>query len=433
MRYKHILLAALLLGTGAAHAQTKQVKKWAEEMLESKALANAHTGVYIAEVGEAKPIYAYQSNKFFQPASNTKLITLYTALQHLGDSLPTVRYYENDTAIWLKGMGDPTFLHPDFTYQPLLAKLTATYKRIYLVAGVNENERFGPGWAWSDYADYYQPERNELPVYGNITWINWKKGELNYYPKFPLRVEKDVKFTAPNAGRNERTNEFYFQYNPNDTSSLEGEVPFITGTLADVAKLLQDTLKKPVHVYSTLLPTSLSTQILYSVPSDSMLAPLMQHSDNFFAEQTLMMVSSKLLDTISTRKVIQQMLATSLADLPQPPQWVDGSGLSRYNLFTPEDFAAVLQKMYAAYPKERLYQILPTGGKGTLRAYFKEAPNAVHAKTGTLNGCVALSGYLTTVKGKTLVFSILVNNHHDTATNVRRATEAFLMKLYKSY
>jgi D-alanyl-D-alanine carboxypeptidase/D-alanyl-D-alanine-endopeptidase (penicillin-binding protein 4) len=143
------------------------------------------------------------------------------------------------------------------------------------------------------------------------------------------------------------------------------------------------------------------------------------------------MSSAKLWDTISTRKMIAYMEQHYLQDLPDEPQWVDGSGLSRYNLFTPRDFVSVLTKMREQYPQPRLWDIFPTGGKGTLRNYYRE--QFVHAKTGTLNGCVALSGYLVTKKGKTLVFSVLVNNHNNTATNVRRAVERFLTHIRNNY
>jgi D-alanyl-D-alanine carboxypeptidase/D-alanyl-D-alanine-endopeptidase (penicillin-binding protein 4) len=156
---------------------------------------------------------------------------------------------------------------------------------------------------------------------------------------------------------------------------------------------------------------------------------MMHRSDNFFAEQILMMCSSAKWDTIDSRKVIGYMLDSILKDLPHPPSWVDGSGLSRYNLFTPRDFVTVLEKLYKTYPKERLYPLFPTGGKGTLRNYYQALPGRLYAKTGTLSGCVALSGFLVTKNGKTLIFSVLVNNHNSTSTAIRRAVETFLVRV----
>ncbi|UYQ92884.1 D-alanyl-D-alanine carboxypeptidase [Chitinophaga horti] len=419
------------------HAQTKQMQSWANEMLQSPALKNAHTGVAIYDPATGKYLYQYQPDKFFVPASNTKILTLFTGLSFLGDSLPSIRYAENDTAVFIQGMGDPSFLYPDFTYQPAFDYLAKTNKRIILLPAVNENERYGPGWGWGDYADYYQPERNEFPLYGNVAWINYDKRGYSVHPSYfhhpeYFSLQPTPNAGAPVAGREERRNFFYLNYRPGDTSRLEGEVPYITGQLKDIALRLQDTLAKPVAIGDTW-PKGVAVRTLYSQPTDSLLQPMMHRSDNFFAEQILMMVSAKLHDTISSRRVIDDILSTSLKDLPDTPQWVDGSGLSRFDLFTPRDFTMILEKMYKAYPKERLFPLFASGGKGTLRAYFREHPGTVFAKTGTLNGVVALSGYLLTAKGKTLIFSILVNNHHNTSTNVRRATEKFLMNVRANY
>ncbi len=86
-------------------------------------------------------------------------------------------------------------------------------------------------------------------------------------------------------------------------------------------------------------------RLLKSIPADTLFQPMMHRSDNFFANRYCMMCAAEKFDTIDGRKVIQYMLDSSLNDLPHPPSWVDGSGLSRYNLFTPRDFVTVLDKL----------------------------------------------------------------------------------------
>ena len=60
---------------------------------------------------------------------------------------------------------------------------------------------------------------------------------------------------------------------------------------------------------------------------------------------------------------------------------------------------------------------------------MKSDSSFIYAKTGTLGGVVALSGYMYTKKGKLLIFSTLVNNHQASATAVRRAVEKFIHQL----
>lgn len=430
MRSFLLFLPAFLLAA-AAQAQPKNIRKWAnEEILLKKDIRNAHTGICILDPATGKYWLQYQDDKFFMPASNTKIFTLFTGLRLLGDSLPAMRYAEDDTAVYIQGTADPSFLHPDFTYQPVKDFLTQTDKRIWLAPAIIKNKRFGPGWAWSDYADYYQPELNAWPMYGNVARINITGSAYTVSPEYFARDLQLVRETAPTevlADRDERSNRFVLHYRTDDRSSHNFEVPFITGGNEQLAQRLQDTLRKAVGLLDK--PMSAQSSLLKSIPVDTLFEPMMHRSDNFFAEQILMMCSTMLGDTIDTRKTIRYMLDSVLQDLPQPPSWVDGSGLSRYNLITPRDFVYVLEKMYKTYPKERLWPLFPSGGKGTLRNYYQQLPGRLYAKTGTLSGCVALSGYLVTKSGKTLVFSVLVNNHDTTSTVVRRAVERFLLKV----
>jgi D-alanyl-D-alanine carboxypeptidase/D-alanyl-D-alanine-endopeptidase (penicillin-binding protein 4) len=177
----------------------------------------------------------------------------------------------------------------------------------------------------------------------------------------------------------------------------------------------------------------LQGRLLYSQPLDSFLVPLMHRSDNFFAEQSLLMVSQRVLGYMSDRALIDTILATDLRGLPQPPRWVDGSGLSRYNLFTPQDMVTILYRMLQEFGWSRIKTIFPSGNEGTLRGYYVNDSTAIYAKTGTLSGVVALSGFLQTRKGKWLAFSVLVNNHQSTATAVRRQVENFLGELRNRY
>ena len=56
-------------------------------MLDAKALQTAHIGISIFDPAANKYLYNYQGDKYFVPASNTKLPTCYAAMKYLGDSL----------------------------------------------------------------------------------------------------------------------------------------------------------------------------------------------------------------------------------------------------------------------------------------------------------------------------------------------------------
>src|SRR5690606_38712938 len=112
----------------------------------------------------------------------------------------------------------------------------------------------------------------------------------------------------------------------------------------------------------------------------------------------------------------------------------DGSGLSRYNLFTPRTMVALLEKIYEKVPQDRLFNILPTGGtSGTLRNMFKGQEAFVHAKTGSLTNVYCLSGYLITKKGKLLYFSFMNNSFVRPTSEVRTEVARVLTGLHEKY
>jgi len=92
----------------------------------------------------------------------------------------------------------------------------------------------------------------------------------------------------------------------------------------------------------------------------------------------------------------------------------DGSGLSRYNYVTAATLTAVLEHIYKdARHREVFLSTLPIAGKdGTLGSRLRRTRaegNAI-AKTGSISNVRALSGFVKTRDGETLVFSILAND-----------------------
>jgi D-alanyl-D-alanine carboxypeptidase/D-alanyl-D-alanine-endopeptidase (penicillin-binding protein 4) len=137
---------------------------------------------------------------------------------------------------------------------------------------------------------------------------------------------------------------------------------------------------------------------------------------------------------MNDRRIIDSLKKNDFAVLPQEPSWADGSGLSRFNLFSPRDFVTLLGKFKNEFGMDRMKKILPTGGKpGTLRHYYLNDSEFIFAKTGSLTGVIALSGYLYTRKNRLLEFSVLINNHYSSGTAVRKAVEAYVEYIRKNY
>jgi D-alanyl-D-alanine carboxypeptidase/D-alanyl-D-alanine-endopeptidase (penicillin-binding protein 4) len=149
----------------------------------------------------------------------------------------------------------------------------------------------------------------------------------------------------------------------------------------------------------------------------------------------MLLVSSTLGDTLSFERARDHALKHWLSELPQPPRWADGSGLSRYNQFSPESVVFLLQKMYAEIPEARLFALMAQGGQpGTLRTWFRDPQGAyLFGKTGSLSGVQNLSGYLKTRSGKTVVFSFMNNHFTGPGRLVRARMERMLEWVRENY
>jgi D-alanyl-D-alanine carboxypeptidase/D-alanyl-D-alanine-endopeptidase (penicillin-binding protein 4) len=114
---------------------------------------------------------------------------------------------------------------------------------------------------------------------------------------------------------------------------------------------------------------------------------------------------------------------------PDAYRQADGSGLSRSNLTQP---AAIVSLLRAMHGNSEFYRSLPVAGRsGTLRNRFNgtAAQGRVFAKTGTLNGVRALSGYLEHPTHGTLVFSIMVNQPGQSGTVLVNTIDRLVLAL----
>ena len=413
-----------------------------KNLFNDSVLSDAHTGISVFDAEANKFIYDFQADKYFVPASNTKIISLYAGMKYLKDSLIGLRYRETRDTLFIAPSGDPTFLHPDFSSQPVFDFLKKQSSPIAITTNKWKASALGEGWMWDDFNDAYMTERSAFPVYGNvIRWLQVRdSGSIAAMAREEAFIfsEPDINWKVNFSGdtaaqvfsvqRSLTENKFFITQGRE--INAERKVPFITNGLQSALELLRDSLGKNIDSSATIIQTD---GIVHSQPSDSLFKIMMHGSDNFFAEQTLLMAANEKLGVMDDRQMIAYLLNNDLIGFPHTPRWADGSGLSRYNLFTPQDFVWILHIMKNEFGMERLKAIFPTGGAGTLSNYYKTDSAFIYAKTGTMSGVLTLSGYLYTKAGKLLIFSVLVNNHRQPAWMIRRKIESFLHELRIKY
>ncbi len=404
-RFSFVILLSLLF----LNCKSTKISKHLEKSIDSNFFENQFTGFMVYNPRTKDTVFNHNAERYFTPASNTKILTLFTGLQYLPENIPALKYAVDGDTLIVQGTGDPSFLHPYFEDSTTL-NFMKNYKFIKLVSDNYANDKFGPGWAWGDYDYYYSPERSAFPLYGNVVSISKSNtGELKTYPEI---LKPQVTLTSMNKRRDFNENNFYYRSTRNDTTA----VPFVLDTTL-VRQLWNDLLPDKVE-FIAQAEAPKTEKILYSIPSDSLFKRMMIVSDNFIAEQILVMASSTVSDTLDAGPIRKSILENQLKFLKQQPKWHDGSGLSNYNLFTPLSLVQVLEKLYTDIPRERLFNFFPVGGKsGTLKGWFgsDKAPY-IYAKTGTVNAAYCLSGYLITNSGEVLIFSFM-NNHYVTSSN----------------
>jgi D-alanyl-D-alanine carboxypeptidase/D-alanyl-D-alanine-endopeptidase (penicillin-binding protein 4) len=259
---------------------------------------NSHIGISVFDPITREFIYRHQDDKYFVPASNTKIFSCYAGMKLLGKNLPGMFYVDMDTAIVLVPTGDPTFLHKDYPDQPVADFIRMLDKKTYMDPAPWNDNALGRGWSWDDYSAYYMAERSPFPIYGNVVrWYQVKSKKEN--PTTPAdtvdtfiysdpELDGPVDFGKPGFGfrveRKPAANAFTI-YEGRERNA-DTDVPFITNGIKTAVALVQDSLHKviiPIEADSKVQYKGVP-EVIYSRPVDSMLKPMMHRSDNFFAE-----------------------------------------------------------------------------------------------------------------------------------------------------
>jgi len=436
MKYLSMIFVLIWISTGCTTSRLriegKNLNRYIEE---SRILGNSFSGFILYDPEKKEIIHEYHGHRFFTPASNTKILTFYTAGKILGDSIPSLAYAIKDDTLYFSGLGDPSFLHPDFQFQPGLQFLEKEPWPLVYVPAHFEEKRFGPGWAWDDFPYDYSAEKSTFPLYGNRVLIrNLSQDSVvevipgSMLPR--LRISPDTSILLSPGdyliSRDEYANQFELVFHP-PLHVFDERIPFMS-TDSLVKVLLEDTLKKEIRI-SDHFP-GIRKKIIRSQPTDSLLKPMMIESDNFFAEQLLMMSSWVLCDTLSTEKAIDFALLNFFPDLADEMYWVDGSGLSRYNQLTPYVIARILGRIYSEMGMDYLTSIFPAACVScTLKKNFPGLEGFVYAKTGSMSHVYNLSGFLQTQKGRWLIFSFMNNNFVNKPAEIRKEMIRILLSV----
>lgn len=439
-----------------------------EAVINRPQFSRGRWGVLIQSLSSSHTFYSHDAQKYFVPASNVKLLTTAAALHQLGSKfqIRTSVYSTSDGSLYVVGRGDASIT--DIQLRELAQQLRRQGIRQVQQLIAEDDYFHGPAvnssWEWEDVqADYGAPVSSLI--------LNQNAVELKLLPQ-QLGQPLKVVWADPIAVNQWRIkNESVTAQQAEPTSinvNRDSAEPLlrITGQLSVDSKPESVALavinprdyflqhfrralaseginitadKRSYTQISKFILRPSAVHELASVespPLSQLLVETNQNSNNLYAEALLrtLGVTSDTDPTKTTLEMGLEAVKSTLTKLKVDPAGyvlVDGSGLSRRNLVSPEALVQTLKAM-AHSPEAFVYRssLSVAGISGTLQNRFRDSEGIVQGKTGTLSGVVALSGYLDTPNYEPLVFSIIVNQSSQSdATTLRQAVDEIVLLL----
>lgn len=416
-------------------------------MISDPVLKNANWGFVVYDPKTKKIISSYNENTPLVPASTTKLLTTETALNLLGEKFQwqTQLEYSGDIDIdgnlngnlYIVGSGDPSIgtgkagastykdIVTNFIYALSDKGIKKIKGNIYIQTAVfkeNKLQKLPENIVWMENGNYY------LPV-GTTKNINPANEKLIIKKSNPFQEQKRYFYISPYINQIVYADKF-------DGGAFTTKIADAPFTLANSLKasLIKSGISVSGKVEAKIIDLEPEKRNFVNVYKSPLLSEIVydtnQRSDNALAEAILRTVGfqKKGDQTLEAGRLSVMEHLNDVGFDTTGLNFVDGSGLSRSNLVTP--FAQV--KFLSSLMNEKYYKTyfdsLPIAGQsGTLKKSFQGSCfGQVFAKTGTLSKVKTLAGYIKTHSGKTLVFSLLVNNYAGSVDQVKSKMERIL-------
>lgn len=416
-------------------------------LMNDPVLRNASWGFVVYDPKTKKVISSYNENAPLIPASTTKLLTTETAMNLLGDKFRWTTQLEYSGEIdengilngnlYVVGSGDPslgtnkagassyTSLISDFIYAVKEKGIKKVNGDIVIQTAVfkdNKLERLPENIVWMEQKNYF------LPV-GSTSDVDPKNEKLIVKQSNPNSESKKYFYISPYTNKIVYTDEYAGGF-------LSTKLPDAPAYLAN--NFRASMVKNGVGVVGKVVTRMIDNQpefrnVLFSYKSPTLNDIVFytnQHSDNALAEATLRMVGfqKKGDQTLESGKMVVREHLENAAFDTSGFNFMDGSGLSRSHTVTPIAQVKFLSSLMDKNYFKNYFDSLPVGGQsGTLKRMFAGSGyGSVFAKTGTLNKVKTLAGYIKTASGKTLCFSLLINNYAGSPTQVKAKMEQIL-------
>lgn len=475
---KLLILSALLLAA-PCRASAAQLDGTINKLASAPGVANASWGLSVKDLS-GKTIARRNPALNLTPASIIKVMVTAAALEKFGPgkTFITGLYHDGSVSngflngnLYIRGGGDPSLGSQLIKDAPPLEEVYRSWAEALKAAGIkvingavagdeSAFESLQPGsWAWEDIGNYYAAQPSALTVNDGLYKLFFKPSEKVGGEAVVLRTEpyvEGMKFesymrTGPSGSGD---NGYIYAFPGQAAAVLRGTIPqgqpefAIKGALPDPALFAAQSFgayltraglnanKKPFKgappAGAALTPVTETV----SRPLKDAVRVTNKRSFNLYAELLLRHLGAG--SPGAGANAVRDFLAASGTDVSEL-RLADACGLSWRNMTKAETFTDMLRYVHGRSYFPEFYESLVFPGDpdatGHVRGLGKGTPleASLRLKSGSLNGVRSYTGYLKTKKGKTLVFTSILNNYSMPGSTADKMHEELLLELYNSY
>lgn len=456
------------------HLKQNELANKLQTLLQHTDLKNASIGLSVVSAEGNELIFSHQPDKILRVASNMKLLTTSAALLFLGkDFMYKTWIYttgnllpnrELSGDVIIIGSGDPNisgrFYDGNITAVPEIwadriegIGIKAVNGDIIADDTIFDREYVNPTWPANQLSNWYCAQISGLAFNDNCIDITIspgiKEGQLvksttNPKTDYVNIINKCITTKNRNKHsyslyRKKGTNNIYLTGNfwiganrQLEWVTIDNPPLYLANIFKEILERRNITVKGGVRFVNKqdMEDIKNAKELLCTVSSiEQTIEITNKRSQNFYAEQILKTLGTTTKKKGSFRsglKIIKKLIRM-LGHNPDEYEIADGSGLSRKNKLTANLLTDLLCFMYKHEYNDIFINSLPVSGlSGTLRKRLKEAPfkSRVKAKTGYIAGTSAISGYVETIDGYLLAFSILVNDFKVSNRNIKKIQDS---------
>lgn len=418
--------------------------------------------IMVMRANDGKILLDHRGHQAMTPASTTKILTAYMALDTLGpDYTFNTQIYLKDNDLWLRFSGDPSLKRDDLIQ--LLSQAFNTLPDAHINNIFIDHTAFSApwvarGWAVDDIPWYYA-----APVHGII--LDENQWVLNIAS--PKQMNQPVTITSINPLLRISSNVIavdtptsetlcqidvalphphhillqgcWPQANPPQNLKIANQYPLETAQsiIIEVLKSKNITFQGKISTGSLPAHTTLLAEHR-SAPLSELIKPVLQDSNNIYTESLTKTLGAKAYGRPTFQAGSYHIQQSLLKKLNLPAQELflaDGSGVSFLNLISANVLAQTLRHAYQneALKTHFIHALSYTGTIGTLKSRLPNLAPPFAGKTGSMSHVSTLAGYHGLDTNNPLIYVIMVNHSPEKGGKLKQFEDTLLLSLINSY